>query len=98
MRVVPVLLLAASCAGCAFSPPLTQEERVRQETCRSEVDRVYNAQNRYQLSERSTLDAPLSSYGLPSDTARGLSDRYARDQQIGDCVRHGPSPDAGVPR
>jgi hypothetical protein len=83
------LCLSASSAlsACGFSPPLSETQRAAIDACRSDADRTYNAQNRYQLSERDTRDTPFSSTAAPtqSDT---LSDQYGHDQLVSDCVNH----------
>ena len=54
--------------------------------CRAEADRVYNAQNRYQLSERDSRDSPNSGSGTTENPAAGLSDLYSHDKMVDDCV------------
>jgi hypothetical protein len=81
------LCLAASCAlgACGFSPPLSETQRAAIDACRSDADRVYNAQNRYQLSERDTRDTPFSSTAAPTESDT-LSNQYGHDQLVSDCV------------
>ncbi len=82
----------ASCAylaGCGFSPPLSPGDRATLESCRADADRIYNAQNRAQLSERSSLDSPFSGAAQPGTPSDGLADRYSHERSVDDCVHHG---------
>ena len=88
-RLCMALLGASMLGGCGFSPPLSAGHRETLAECRSDADRVYNARNRAQLSQRDDQDAPFSGSsqaGLPSN---GLSDRYGHEQMVDSCVRHG---------
>ena len=88
-RWVVLICAAGALAGCGFSPPLSSADRETLAECRSDADRVYNARNRAQLSQRDDQDAPFSGAsqaGLPST---GLSDRYGHEQMVDNCIRHG---------
>ncbi len=76
-------------AGCGFSPPLSAADRNTLESCRTDADRVYNAQNRAQLSERESQDSPFSGESQRSSPSDGLADRYSHERTVDDCVRHG---------
>jgi hypothetical protein len=80
------LLAALPLGGCGFSPPLNDAQREAQQSCRADANRIYDAQNRYQLSERASPDTPYSGADprpLPSD---GLSDRYSFDRMVDGCM------------
>ena len=87
------LALLAAClvglGGCAFPGPETKADRETLQSCRAEADRVYDAQNRYQLSERDMHDTPFSGSGQPTTPSDGLADQYAHENRVEDCVRHG---------
>ncbi len=86
------LLLAASAlalGGCAFPGPESRADRDTLQSCRAEADRVYDAQNRYQLSERDTHDTPFSGSGQPTTPSDGLADQYTHENRVEACVRHG---------
>ena len=57
--------------------------------CTQSAERVYNVRNRAEIyAPQSSVNAPFSAnYGAGS-TDRGLSDQYARDAMIRDCVRN----------
>jgi hypothetical protein len=82
LLMLPVL--AAS--GCGFSPPLTTAQRDAQASCREDANRIYNTQNRYQLSERPSPDTPYSGATPPPLPGDGLSDRYGFDQMVSSCL------------
>ncbi len=89
------LASAVSLAGCGFSPPLSPADRVTLDACRSDADRVYNTQNRYQLSERDSRDSPFSGAAQAASPSDGLADRYTHEQMVSDCVRHGTAEPSG---
>ena len=78
-----VLLSLGACAAHALSPA----DLDRQADCRAQVDRQYEKQNRYLLSEQDQTGTPYSSHGFAGDTTSGLSDLYRRDRNIDDCMR-----------
>jgi len=80
--------------GCAFSGPSSPQDREVLASCRAEADRVYNAQNRYQLSERDSRDTPFSGSGQPTSPSDGLADQYTHERRVDDCVRHGDAGDS----
>jgi hypothetical protein len=82
IAVLPTLFLA----GCGFSPPQSETQRDAQASCREDANRIYNAQNRYQLSERPSPDTPYSGSTPPPLPGDGLSDRYAFDNMVSNCL------------
>jgi hypothetical protein len=74
-------------AGCAFPGPLSESQRDALASCRSDADRVYNAQNRYQLSERSSIDSPFSGGTQPDTPSDQLSNQYSHDEMVSDCLK-----------
>ncbi len=87
-RAAP-LVGAVLLAGCAFPGPQSKADRETLQDCRVEADRVYDAQNRYQLSERDTRDTPFSGSGQPTTPSDGLADQYSHEVRVDDCVKHG---------
>lgn len=77
------LLSLGACAARTASPG----DLDRQADCRAQVDRQYEKQNRYLLSEQDQTGTPYSSHGIPGDTTSGLGDLYRRDRNIDDCMR-----------
>ncbi len=81
-----VLLSLCALASCQGAPPPSRQARATTAACRSEVDRVYAAQNRSDLTDRDQRDTPLSGSYLSGITSRGLSAQYQRDTAIDDCL------------
>jgi hypothetical protein len=91
MRLLVICALAGlPLAGCgAFPGPQAPQDRETLQACRADADRVYAAQNRYQLSEQNSRDTPFSGSGQPVTPSDGLADQYAHANKVDDCVRHG---------
>ena len=92
-HVLAVLSVGGLLMGCA--PPASRgtagadrASRAVQAACRQEVDRVYAAQNRADLSTRDQRDSPLSDNYVSGITSRGLSSLYGRDNEMASCVRN----------
>jgi hypothetical protein len=100
--VVPVLgllALAPALGGCGLYTRPTAEDQETRNDCNAEADRIFAAQNRYQLSERNSADTPYAGNTLPSNPTAGLSDQYAQDKLVDTCLRRGGagSPAATAP-
>ena len=80
------LALAGALQACSSGPQRSSSDQQAVAGCRAEADRVYNAQNRYQLSERDSRDSPNSGSGTTENPAAGLSDLYSHQQMVDDCV------------
>ena len=88
IRII-VLALPGTIGACSAPPPRSSNsDQQAIAGCRAEADRVYNAQNRYQLSERDSRDTPNSGSGTTENPAAGLSDLYSHDQMVDDCLNH----------
>jgi hypothetical protein len=84
--ILPRLVVLLSLGACA-AQTLSPADLDRQEDCRAQVDRQYEKQNRYLLSEQDQTGTPYSSHGFPGDTTSGLGDLYRRDRNIDACMR-----------
>ena len=95
--MAPVALSA--CAG----PPLSGQAEADAQTaaaCRQRAEQAYDQQNRAQIySPPSAVNTPYSSNYVPaSANERGLSDLFAHDRLVSDCVRNtGTTTDRTVP-
>ena len=93
------ILLAATLGACQQPARRPQASAGATTACRAEVDRVYAAQNRGDLSSRDERDSPLSANYLSGITTQGLGARYGRDNMMGSCLDNasngGKSPDVG---
>jgi hypothetical protein len=78
----------AGCVAADRSGPLSANAAT-QAACRQRADEVYNQQNRgdiYRLPPQ--VNSPSSATYAPGATERGLSDLFARDKMINECVRN----------
>ena len=85
-----LLLFAVSLAAC--QPPrqggLTRPSAAAVAECRQQADRVYNAQNRVELSTRDQRDSPFAAGYNPGITTRGLGALYSRDNDVQSCLNN----------
>ena len=87
-------------AGCQGPPPAptgaARADLAAAAYCRQRAEEVYNVQNRGARYQSDNRDTPFSASYVPSVTSRGLSDRYALDAMVSECVRNSAaSRDAG---
>ena len=82
------LLLAAPVlvAACAGAQPRSAADRAVSAACRQDVDRVYAAQNRRELSFRDQRDTPFASNYNSGVVSAGLGSRFGRDNDVTSCV------------
>ncbi len=85
MTLRPALLFALLACGCQQAPR-SQADRATQVQCRAEVDRVYAAQNRAELSRRDERDTPFAGNYLSGVTTRDLGAKFGRDNEFSSCV------------
>ena len=88
----PILMLLAALpalGGCGLYTRPTAEDREARRDCDAEADRVFAARNRYQLSERSSVDSPYAGNTLPSNPSDGLADQYTEDKLVDSCLARG---------
>jgi hypothetical protein len=96
------LMGAAALSACA-GPPLSGQAEADAQTraaCQQRAEQAYNQQNRGAIfSPPSTVNTPYSSNYVPaSSSERGLSDLFAHDRLVNDCVRNtGTGTDRAVP-
>ena len=101
VRLLPAfagLLLLSACQSPAPSQSLAPSQfrgagtahgdAATQAFCRQRAEEIYGAQNRGALYQSDNRDSPFSSNYVPSVTSRGLSDRYAMEQMVSDCIRN----------
>ncbi len=81
----PALALVLLAAGCSQAPR-SRADGATTAACRAEVDRVFAAQNRGELSQRDQRDTPFAGSYLSGITSRDLGARYGRENQVSSCV------------
>lgn len=86
----PAALLAFAVAACAPTPqtPQTRADAATVSACRERADEAYDRQNRGTIYSITDRDVPYSSSYLPDVPSRGLSQLYAHDSMVRDCVRN----------
>jgi len=63
--------------------------------CRQRAEEVFNAQNRSARIQSDNRDTPFSGSFVSGVTNRGLSDRFALDQMVSDCMRNAANRQSG---
>lgn len=97
MTRLPLSLAALLILTACQAPPRSRTEAATTAACRTEVDRVYAAQNRADLSRRDQRDSPFASSYLPGITTRELGARYARDNMVSSCISNSAQPSSPAP-
>jgi hypothetical protein len=95
-------LMGAAALSACDRPPLSGQAEADAQTraaCEQRAEQAYDQQNRGQIfSPPLSVNTPYSTNYLPDNTSRGLSDLFAHDRLISDCVRNtGTSTDRTVP-
>ena len=93
-----LMLLSAlpALSGCGLYTRPSAEDREARRDCDAEADRVFAARNRYQLSERSSIDSPFAGNTLPANPSDGLADQYTQDRLVDSCLARGGPASPGV--
>lgn len=86
------LLGALAVSGCGEGAPRSPQAQADASTraaCRQRANEVYNQQNRGNIyAPASQMNTPFSANYLPGVSDRGLSQLFAQDKMISDCVRN----------
>ena len=77
----------AACAGGAATPE-SVTDRDTAVACRQQANTTYAMQNRDQIYRIRDPFTPQSSTGLTDLPSRGLSDSFAQQQMIQNCIRN----------
>lgn len=88
---IGALLGAAAVSGCQTSPVTGQAAADAQTrvACRQRAEQIYSEQNRAAIySPQSQVNTPQSGNYTPVVTDRGLSDLFANNQMVSDCIRN----------
>jgi hypothetical protein len=86
-----LMCAAVVLAGCNGAPPTgqAQADAATQAACRQRADQAYEQQNRGDIySPQSQVNTPYSGSYAPGVSGRGLSDVFAHDRMVNDCVRN----------
>jgi hypothetical protein len=90
-RLPPFVLLAvlalAGCAGGAGAE--SSADAATASACRHRADQIYDQQNRADIYRPpDAVNAPFSSNYTPDVDDRGLSNLFAHEKMVSDCVRN----------
>lgn len=85
-RLAPLLILAACTHGAARPMSVTERDTIA--ACREKVETADKLANRGQIYSIHDPYTPSSSTGLLTSPTQGLSDRYARERALEDCIRN----------
>jgi hypothetical protein len=94
LRLVPsIAALLSAIALSACNPPpqssQSQADAATRKACQQRAEQAYEQQNRAEIySPPATVNTPYSANYTPSQTDRGLSDLFAHDRMVSDCVRN----------
>lgn len=86
-----VLLGLLAVSGCDRGPPSpqSQADAATRRACQQRAEQAYEQQNRAEIySPPATVNTPYSANYSPSQTDRGLSELFAHDRMVNDCVRN----------
>jgi hypothetical protein len=83
-------LLVLGLVACTTQPPKPQSvtDRATTEACRQQANNTYAVQNRDQIYRIKEPFAPQSGTGLLDLPTRGLSDQFAQERLVQDCIRN----------
>jgi hypothetical protein len=86
-----VLLTCIALSACdsPLQAPQTRADAETQAACRQRAEQAYEQQNRAEIfSPPSQVNTPYSANYVPGVSDRGLSDLFAHDRMVSDCVRN----------
>lgn len=84
-----LIALSACENGGSFGGGQAQADAQTRAACRQRAEDVYTQQNRAQIySPPPAVNTPYSGNYLPDQSDRGLSDLYAHDRLVNDCIRN----------
>ena len=82
-------LLLSGCGEGAPQSAQAQADASTRAACRQRANEVYNQQNRGDIyAPASQVNTPFSANYVPGISDRGLSQLFAQDKMISDCVRN----------
>jgi hypothetical protein len=86
-----VLIVSAALSACSGGPPSSQAraDAATEAACRQRAEQAYEQQNRADIySPQSQVNTPYSGSYAPGVSGRGLSNVFAHERMVTDCVRN----------
>nr|WP_294511345.1 hypothetical protein [uncultured Rhodopila sp.] len=82
-------LALSACDGGAPASGQAQADAQTAAACRERADAVYDRQNRGDIyAPNSSVNSPFSANYNPDNPSRGLSQLYAHDKLVSNCIRN----------
>lgn len=88
LTTLAALTLLAACSAGGGAQPLSVTDRDTAAACRQQANNTYAIQNRDQIYRIQDPFTPQSSTGLTDLPTRGLSDQFAQERMVQDCIRN----------
>lgn len=91
VHLAGILLGVVALSGCNPGPPTGQAraDAATRAACEKRAEQAYEQQNRGAIyNPSSQVNSPYSGNYTPGVTDRGLSDLFAHDRRVSDCVRN----------
>ena len=91
IRLPLLLTCMIALSGCQGSPSGGQgnADAATRAACQQRANQAYDQQNRAEIySPPPTVNTPYTANYLPATSDRGLSDLFAHDRMINDCIRN----------
>lgn len=82
------LILVLILAGCTSGAPESDTQRATAAACREQANTTFNVQNRDQIYNIYQPYAPQSGIGMLDNPTRQLSNSYAQEEMISNCIRN----------
>ncbi len=93
---VPLAALLLGLGGCHFGAPKSEAELSTEDACRALANHAYDEQHRVLLSEGDDqATTPFSAGGTIVPPNQGLSDQYAHEVAVEDCINRRTSSTQG---
>jgi len=90
LRLV-AMLSAIALSACERAPASgqAQADAETRAACQQRAEQAYDQRNRAEIySPPATVNTPYSANFVPATSDRGLSDLFAHDRMVSDCVRN----------
>jgi len=91
VTLMGILSSAVVLSACDVRPQSAQAQAdaATRAACQQRAEQAYEQQNRAAIfSPPPSVNTPFSANYVPSQTDRGLSDQFAHDRMVSDCVRN----------
>jgi outer membrane biogenesis lipoprotein LolB len=89
LALIAAVFALSACDSGAQRGGQAQADAQTTAACRQRADEVYDTQNRAEIySPQSSVNTPYSANYTPGISDRGLSQLFAHDKIVSDCIRN----------